>query len=351
MSTLQIIISGALALASSGLGIVCCYIFGCHLAPGEEGQLYGVLGGTADALKAVLPLGVAAALTSGQKARAAIGIVLFVVFSVYSFASELGLYALGRDAQSSGAAAGREQYQTLKGERALIKDRLAELGQTRPAKTVTSELAGQKQSRSWESSGICKDAGERRTGRSARRSRSWTVSLRNPGERPKLPGLRSTSTAHPGAYAHLSCDSVPEPEAIQTLMSLYAAHWEKTTQDQLTGGVSKLMRGPAIGAPDPKFWDCEVIPDGAEMFVSVIGPISRVSVRKPAIFGVTLQSMYTPLPGPKWPFELSGKISGCPNSKARLTSAVRLSSAPTTISSTLEPPCTMYGTLRGMAPR
>ena len=158
MSTLQIIISGALALALSGLSIVCCYIFGCHLAPGEEGQLYGVLGGTADALKAVLPLGVAAALTSGQKARAAIGIVLFVVFSVYSFASELGLYALGRDAQSSGAAAGREQYQTLKGERALIKDRLAELGQTRPAKTVTSELAGQKQSRSWESSGNCKDA-------------------------------------------------------------------------------------------------------------------------------------------------------------------------------------------------
>ena len=105
-------------------------------------------------------------------------------------------------------------------------------------------------------------------------------------------------------YPAIVCQNL---EAIQTLMSLYAAHWEETTQDRLTGGVSKLMRGPAIGAPDPKFWDCEVIPDGAEMFVSVIGPISRVSVRKPAIFGVTLQSMYTPLPGPKWPFELSGK--------------------------------------------
>lgn len=83
------IVGGGLALALSGISILCCYEFGMHLATGREGQLYGVLGGVADALKAILPIGIAAALASGHRTRAVAGILLFLTFTAYSFASEL----------------------------------------------------------------------------------------------------------------------------------------------------------------------------------------------------------------------------------------------------------------------
>ncbi len=158
MHVLRITIGAALALALSGLSIACCFLFGTHLAPGAEGTIYGALGGVADALKALLPLGIAAALSTGQNGRAVIGIVLFTVFSVYSFASELGLYALSRDAQSSTASAGRKGYDEAVAERDRVQERLKALGQTRPAKTVKAELAGQFQSAFWQSSNQCQDA-------------------------------------------------------------------------------------------------------------------------------------------------------------------------------------------------
>ena len=158
MHTLRIMIGAYLALALSALSIVCCYLFGTHLAPGQEGQIYGVMGGTADALKAVLPLGIAAALASRQRGRAAIGAILFAVFSCYSFASELGLYALSRDAQASTTNAGHEEYRLLKDERAHIQERLKAFGQTRPSKTVNAEIAGQLQNKLWGASRQCSSA-------------------------------------------------------------------------------------------------------------------------------------------------------------------------------------------------
>ena len=124
---LRIVLVGALSLALSGISILCCYVFGTHLAPGLEGQLYGVLGGVADALKAFLPLAIAAALAARQKGRAAAGAAMFAVFSLYSFTSELGLYALGRNAVASDAQAGREAYEAAKADRGRIEARLKEL--------------------------------------------------------------------------------------------------------------------------------------------------------------------------------------------------------------------------------
>jgi hypothetical protein len=119
-----------------------------------------MLGAVADALKAVLPLGIAAALASRQRGRAAIGIVLFTVFSIYSFASELGLYALSRDAQASTATAtaGQEQYRTLKDEQGRIRERLKALGEQRPSRAVNADLSGQKQNRLFGLSGECSNA-------------------------------------------------------------------------------------------------------------------------------------------------------------------------------------------------
>ena len=87
MHWFRIVIGGSLALALSGISILCCYTFGTHLASGSEGQLYGVLGGVADALKAVLPIGITAAFAARQRARAFTGMLLFATFSAYSFAS------------------------------------------------------------------------------------------------------------------------------------------------------------------------------------------------------------------------------------------------------------------------
>src|SRR5258706_15275395 len=87
MHSARIIIGTVLALALSGISILCCFVFGQHLAPGQEGLLYGVLGGVAAALKAVLPIGITASLSTGQRARALTGMPLFFTFSAYRFAT------------------------------------------------------------------------------------------------------------------------------------------------------------------------------------------------------------------------------------------------------------------------
>ena len=155
---LRIALVGALSLALSGISVLCCYVFGTHLAPGPEGQLYGVLGGVADALKAFLPLAIAGAIAARQKGRAAAGAAMFAVFSLYSFTSELGLYALGRNAVASDAQAGREAYEAAKSDRGRIEARLKELGPQRPAGTVQADLDAAKQGGLWRGSEGCTQA-------------------------------------------------------------------------------------------------------------------------------------------------------------------------------------------------
>jgi hypothetical protein len=158
MHHVRIVLGSALALTLSGLSVACCYVFGTHLAPGQEGQLYGVLGGTADALKAILPLGITAALASGQRMRAFFGVLLFLVFSTYSFASELGLYALSRDAMTSGASADKTKYDTLKKERDIIQARMTALKVSRPTGAIRADIGAQHQSYLWAQSKECTDA-------------------------------------------------------------------------------------------------------------------------------------------------------------------------------------------------
>jgi hypothetical protein len=155
---LRIALVGALSLALSGISILCCYVFGTHLAPGLEGQLYGALGGIADALKAFLPLAIAGALAARQKGRAAAGAAMFAVFSLYSFTSELGLYALGRSAVASDAQAGREAYEAAKGDRGRIEARLKELGPQRPTGAVQADIDAAKQAGLWRGSEGCTQA-------------------------------------------------------------------------------------------------------------------------------------------------------------------------------------------------
>jgi hypothetical protein len=158
MQTARIILASALALALSGISILCCYVFGTHLAAGQEGQIYGILGGVADALKAILPIGIAAAWVAKERGRAVAGAALFLIFSAYSFASELGLYALSRDAQAGNMLAGKESLELIKADRARIQDRLKGLGQTRPSAQIEADRSAARQSRLWAQSGECKEA-------------------------------------------------------------------------------------------------------------------------------------------------------------------------------------------------
>jgi hypothetical protein len=80
---------------------------------------------------------------------------MFAVFSLYSFTSELGLYALGRNAMASDVQASKEGYEAAKAERARIASRLKELGPQRPMGTVRADIAAAKQNHHWAQSAQC----------------------------------------------------------------------------------------------------------------------------------------------------------------------------------------------------
>ena len=156
---IRISIGAFLALALTGISVACCYRFGLRLAPGFEGQLYAILGSVADCTKALLPLSIAAAFDTKQRVRAVVGIALFSIITAYSLTSEIGLYAMGRDAQRGAIDASKEGYANLKAERERIASRLKEIGATKPAGQIRGELAADKQSRLWELSNACTEPG------------------------------------------------------------------------------------------------------------------------------------------------------------------------------------------------
>ena len=225
-------------MALSAISVACCFQFGRHLAPGNEGLIYGVLGAVADALKAILPIAIAAALVAGQNSRAAIGIVLFAVFSLYSFASELGLYALSRDAQASGPAAGKASFDQWQDERARVRNRLKGLPAARPSRTITAELAGQKQSALWQSSQECREA--------------------------TLPGSR----AYCAGLAKLEAEFAAAQEAEQL----------RTKEDALTAKINGLDLTAIMKAADPQSealsrltgWPASRIRDGLAVLIALL---------------------------------------------------------------------------------
>ncbi len=159
MHTLRIITGSALAVVLSVISILCAYKFGRHLGgSGDEGLLYGALGGAADAFKSILPIAISAALASRQRSRAVISAVLFMVFSCYSFASEIGLYALARSSQTGGAEAVKARYGEFKSEQENMRRRLKVLGELRPSGTIKAELSGKRQSKLWGASTQCTGA-------------------------------------------------------------------------------------------------------------------------------------------------------------------------------------------------
>jgi len=158
MEAIRTVIGLILASGLCVVSIACNYRFGTHLAAGFDGQIYGVLGGVADGLKALLPLAITASYAARQFGRASAGTVLFVIFSTYSLASALGLYSLSREATVGDAKADKVAYEMAVSERTSFKDRLIVLGKVRTVGVVEGDIKAATMNRLWRRTTECTDA-------------------------------------------------------------------------------------------------------------------------------------------------------------------------------------------------
>ena len=158
MAKATTIIGGTLAIGLCAVSIAANYRFGTYLAPGIEGQVYGFLGGFADGLKTILPLAITAAWFAGQKIRASAGLLLFIIFSLYSLTSALGLYSLSRANSVGTAQSGKLTYTLAKENRDTIKSRLDKLGQTRTVGEVEGDIAAGKANKRYATTKGCTPA-------------------------------------------------------------------------------------------------------------------------------------------------------------------------------------------------
>ena len=158
MAKATTIIGGTLAIGLCAVSIAANYRFGTYLAPGIEGQVYGFLGGFADGFKTVLPLAITAAWFAGQKIRASAGLLLFIIFSLYSLTSALGLYSLSRANSVGTAQSGKLTYTLAKANRDTIKSRLDKLGQTRTVGEVEGDIAAGKANKRYATTKGCTPA-------------------------------------------------------------------------------------------------------------------------------------------------------------------------------------------------
>jgi hypothetical protein len=133
--------------------------FGYSLGKSEfESQLYGAASAAADCFKALLPFFIFAALRNKNWSQAMAGMLLFAVCFSYSLTSSIGFAALNRSDTTGSRAMMAENYQDLRTELALARERLAKLGDARPSGTVAGEIEALKQNSRWLSTAECTNA-------------------------------------------------------------------------------------------------------------------------------------------------------------------------------------------------
>jgi hypothetical protein len=102
------------------------------------------------------------------------------------------------------------------------------------------------------------------------------------------PVIARSLGAMPGA---LVC---PDFATLRFVIDLYNHSWEERTQDAVTQGQSKLLRGKAAEPPEPKNYDCVLIPPGTQMMLEQGNaiPVVRVRMTDSWVRGVTLSDMF-----------------------------------------------------------
>ena len=180
---LRVGLGGAVVSALVAISGGCAYLFGTHLAPGIEGMLYGALGVAGDIMKAILPFAIVAAARSLHLLRSIAGLALFLAVSAYSFTSEIGLYALSREASSSMEQQGRDAVETAKRQADQAAARVANFGEVRPLAAIEADLAAAQFDKLWLASRACSDA-------TAKLSREFCARVE------RLKGERGTAEAY-----------------------------------------------------------------------------------------------------------------------------------------------------------
>jgi hypothetical protein len=95
-------------------------------------------------------------------------------------------------------------------------------------------------------------------------------------------------TAAPGAIV------CPSLNKVIFLFHQYAIHWEDASQDALTGGASRTIRGDPTPAPDPALYGCTLVPPGTPMLMQKSNGIPAVEAKLvdgSIVKGVTLDGM------------------------------------------------------------
>ena len=133
-------------------------LFGTLLTTGQERWLYGVLFGTLDVLKTVLPLIAAAAFAAGVRAKGIAALLVFGVLTVLSLTASIGLYATTKNEMVGDAKAAHTRYQDAVATREETEAELAALGQVRPAGDIAGEIGALKKDRLYDRSKQCADA-------------------------------------------------------------------------------------------------------------------------------------------------------------------------------------------------
>lgn len=99
--------------------------------------------------------------------------------------------------------------------------------------------------------------------------------------------------AAPGAIVCRDMDTV------EVMFHQYSAHWEDSMQDRVTGGQSRLIRGPAAQTPTLSRFGCYLAKPGTPMQLDQRYIVPVVSFRLPSgktVRGVTMEDMFKRIP-------------------------------------------------------
>jgi len=123
-----------------------------------EAHVLGAASAAADLLKAVLPFLIFWAWRAGRYSVAGPGLLVWMVFTVFSLLSAIGFAAGNRESVSDTRSATAQQHDTVRSELKAAQEERKRLRQHRAAKVIAAAIEAHKQHRRWASTKGCRNA-------------------------------------------------------------------------------------------------------------------------------------------------------------------------------------------------
>lgn len=150
-----LVAAGILLLVSGAMN----WQFGSGLGTtAANAHIFGFASAASDAMKALLPFFIFAAIKNKSVSQALAGAALWTICLVFSLTSALGFLAENRKETSGARQTQAVAYGDLRTDLARSRERLGWIPQHRPAATVASEMRGMEQNRRWRATSGCTDA-------------------------------------------------------------------------------------------------------------------------------------------------------------------------------------------------